>query len=118
MSNDQLLQIVHARVRRKMQRKTNLKHTRLLKKLSKKKMECGPLDKPEIVKTHLRDMVIVPSMVGSMLAVYNGKQFNIVEVKAEMIGFYLGEFSITYKSVRHGRPGIGSTNSSRFIPLK
>lgn len=36
----------------------------------------------------------------------------------EMIGHYLGEFSITYKPVKHGRPGIGATHSSRFIPLK
>ncbi|KAJ1451120.1 hypothetical protein M885DRAFT_570350 [Pelagophyceae sp. CCMP2097] len=39
-------------------------------------------------------------------------------IKPEMVGHYLGDFSITYKPVRHGRPGIGSTNSSRFIPLK
>ncbi|KAG0022767.1 ribosomal protein S15, partial [Entomortierella chlamydospora] len=44
--------------------------------------------------------------------------FNQVEIKPEMIGHYLGEFSITYKPVKHGRPGIGATHSSRFIPLK
>lgn len=47
----------------------------------------------------------------------SGKSMNGVEIKPEMVGHYLGEFSITYKPVRHGRPGIGSTNSSRFIPL-
>lgn len=41
-----------------------------------------------------------------------------VEIKPEMIGHYLGEFSVTYKPVKHGRPGIGATHSSRFIPLK
>lgn len=39
-------------------------------------------------------------------------------LQPEMIGHYLGEFSITYKPVKHGRPGIGATHSSRFIPLK
>ena len=63
-------------------------------------------------------MLIVPEMINSQVAVYNGKVFNLVDVKPEMIGHYLGEFSITYRPVRHGRPGIGSTNSSRFIPLK
>jgi small subunit ribosomal protein S15e len=63
-------------------------------------------------------MLIVPEMIGSQLAVYNGKVFNQIEVKPEMVGHYLGEFSISYRPVRHGRPGIGSTNSSRFIPLK
>jgi hypothetical protein len=36
----------------------------------------------------------------------------------EMVGTYTGEYSITYKPVKHGRPGIGATHSSRFIPLK
>lgn len=66
------------------------------------------MEKPEVVKTHLRDMVILPEMVGSMVGVYNGKTFNQVEIKPEMIGHYLGEFSITYKPVKHGRPGIGA----------
>ena len=48
---------------------------------------------------------------------FTSKTFNQVEIHPEMTGHYLGEFSITYKPVRHGRPGIGSTNSSRFIPL-
>lgn len=41
-----------------------------------------------------------------------------ITLQPEMIGHYLGEFSITYKPVKHGRPGIGATHSSRFIPLK
>lgn len=71
------------------------------------------MEKPEVVKTHLRDMIILPEMVGSMVGVYNGKTFNQVEIKPEMIGHYLGEFSITYKPVKHGRPGIGATHSSK-----
>ena len=59
---------------------------------------AGPLDKPEAVKTHLRNMLIVPEMIGSQVAVYNGKVFNHVEIKPEMVGHYLGEFSITYRS--------------------
>lgn len=35
-----------------------------------------------------------------------------------MVGHYLAEFSISYKPVKHGKPGIGATHSSRFIPLK
>lgn len=57
-------------------------------------------------------------MIGSIIGVYNGKTFNQVEIKPEMIGHYLAEFSISYKPVKHGRPGIGATHSSRFIPLK
>lgn len=82
------------------------------------KREAPPGEKPEPVKTHLRNMIIVPEMIGSIIGIYNGKTFNQIEVKPEMIGHYLAEFSISYKPVKHGRPGIGATHSSRFIPLK
>ena len=82
------------------------------------KREAPAGEKPELVKTHLRNMIIVPEMIGSVVGVYNGKTFNQIEIKPEMIGHYLAEFSISYKPVKHGRPGIGATHSSRFIPLK
>ncbi|KAF8475195.1 ribosomal protein S19-domain-containing protein [Russula ochroleuca] len=90
----------------------------LIKKLRKAKKEAPPNEKPAVVKTHLRDMIIVPEMIGSVVGIYNGKVFNSVEIKPEMVGHYLGEFSVSYKPVKHGRPGIGATHSSRFIPLK
>ena len=118
LSNEELLSYVHARARRRMKRGLKRKPMALIKKLRKAKEGCGPLDKPKAIKTHLRDMVIIPEMIGSQVAVYNGKVFNLVAITADMVGMYLGEFSISYRPVRHGRPGIGSTNSSRFIPLK
>ncbi|XP_051007542.1 40S ribosomal protein S15-like [Acomys russatus] len=75
----------------------------LLKRLRKAKKEAPPMEKLEVVKIHLRDMIILLEMVGSMVGVYNSKTFNQVEIKPEMIGHYLGEFSITYKPVKHGR---------------
>ncbi|KAK2100634.1 ribosomal protein S15 [Saguinus oedipus] len=63
-------------------------------------------------------MIILPQMVGSMVSIYNGKAFSQVEIKPEMISHYLGEFSITYKPVKHGRLRIGATHSSHSIPLK
>lgn len=113
------MKFVNARARRRMRRGLlKRKENALIKKLIAAKSVCGPLDRPEPIKTHLRNMIIVPDMIGAQVAVYNGKVFNIVMVTADMVGMYLGEFSITYRPVRHGRPGIGSTNSSRFIPLK
>lgn len=91
----------------------------LVKKLRKaKKAAEGTGEKPDPVRTHLRNMVIIPEMIGSVVGVYNGKTFNQVEIKPDMVGHYLAEFSISYKPVKHGKPGIGATNSSRFIPLK
>ena len=114
----QFIELVHARARRRMQRGMKRKPLRLIKKLRKSKEECLPNDKPKAVKTHLRDMIIFPEMVGCVIGVYNGKLFNNVEIKPEMIGHYLGEFSITYTPVRHGKPGMGATNSSKGISLK
>ncbi|KAL0906877.1 hypothetical protein M5K25_025406 [Dendrobium thyrsiflorum] len=54
------------------------------------------------VRTHLRNMIIIPEMIGSIIGVYNGKILNQVEIKPEMIGHYLIEFSISYKPVKHG----------------
>jgi len=116
---DQFVELVHARARRRFSRGLKAKPMALIKKLRKAKKDCtGPHDKPEVVKTHLRNMIVVPEMIGSIVGVYNGKVFNAVEIKPEMVGHYLAEFSISYKPVKHGRPGIGATNSSRFVPLK
>lgn len=61
--------------------------------------------KPKVVKTHYRNMTVTPEMIGSEIGIYNGKTFIEVEIKPEMIGRYLGEFSITYKPVKHGKYG-------------
>ncbi|KAK9760771.1 ribosomal protein S15 [Basidiobolus ranarum] len=118
LSSEQFMELVHCRARRKFNRGLKRKPMGLIKKLRKAKTEAPANEKPEVVKTHLRNMIIVPEMIGSVVGIYNGKTFNQVEIKPEMIGHYLGEFSITYKPVKHGRPGIGATNSSRFVPLK
>ncbi|KAH8872299.1 40S ribosomal protein isoform 2 [Schistosoma japonicum] len=118
MNLEQIALLMPARIRRRINRGLRTKHVTLLKKLRKSKKECPLGEKPAAVKTHLRDMIIVPEMIGSVVGVYNGKSFNTVEIRPEMLGHYLGEFSITYKPVKHGRPGVGATHSSRFIPLK
>lgn len=216
MNTDELVDLLHARARRRFQRGLKRKPLALIKKLRKAKKEAPSGEKPEAVRTHLRNMIIVPEMIGSVVGVYNGKTFNQVrasfiidclvvscshrcrrrrrrsdagasshprrraiavgrsgslswrcersvggmrqraggvashrtdaqscisppwltqltqhtntnqskkpnkqvEIKPEMVGHYLAEFSISYKPVKHGRPGIGATHSSRFIPLK
>lgn len=104
---DQFVELVHARARRRLSRGLKAKPMALIKKLRKAKKECTDVhSKPEIVKTHLRDMIVVPEMIGSVVGVYNGKVFNAIEIKPEMVGHYLAEFSISYKPVKHGRPGM------------
>merc|ERR1712042_258484 len=118
MNNEGLMELFTCRIRRKFSRGLKRKPMALIKKLRKKKKEAPVNEKPDVVKTHLRNMIVVPEMTGSIVGVYNGKVFTQVEIKPEMIGHYLGEFSISYKPVKHGRPGIGATHSSTFIPLK
>nr|6XU6_AP Chain AP, GEO07301p1 [Drosophila melanogaster]6XU7_AP Chain AP, GEO07301p1 [Drosophila melanogaster]6XU8_AP Chain AP, GEO07301p1 [Drosophila melanogaster] len=101
MPNNQLVELMHSRARRRFSRGLKRKPMALIKKLRKAKKEAPPNEKPEIVKTHLRNMIIVPEMTGSIIGVYNGKDFGQVEVKPEMIGHYLGEFALTYKPVKH-----------------
>merc|ERR1712179_164268 len=93
MNNEQLMELFVCRIRRKFSRGLKRKPMALIKKLRKKKKEAPANEKPDVVKTHLRNMVIVPEMTGSIVGVYNGKVFTQVEVKPEMIGHYLGEFS-------------------------
>lgn len=111
---------MHARARRRFQRGIKGRSNSLIKKLRKAQEAAAGVEgvKPDVVKTHLRNMIIVPEMIGSIVGVHNGKSFNQVEIKPEMVGFYLGEFSVTYKPTTHGKPGIGATHSSRFVPLK
>ncbi|HET7644114.1 MAG TPA: 30S ribosomal protein S19 [Nitrososphaeraceae archaeon] len=70
------------------------------------------------LKTHVRDMIILPDMIGLSISVHNGKEFYEVTVKPEMVGHYLGEYAITNKRVQHGSPGVGSSRSSLYVPLK
>nr|WCZ58729.1 40S ribosomal protein S15 [Seculamonas ecuadoriensis] len=123
----ELTELVTARIRRRFKRGLGAKCIALLLKLRKVKKEHAEklatgerdvADKPDVVNTHLRDMPIVPEMIGNVIGVYNGKVFNAVEIKPDMVGMYLGEFSLSYVPVRHSKPGMSSTKSGRYIPLK
>jgi len=82
--SEQLMQLYSARQRRRLNRGLRRKQHSLLKRLRKAKKDAPPMEKPEVVKTHLRDMIILPEMVGSMVGVYNGKTFNQVEIKVRV----------------------------------
>merc|ERR1712166_949169 len=57
LSNEQFMELVHARARRRFQRGLKRRPMGLIKKLRKAKKECLPNEKPAVVKTHLRDML-------------------------------------------------------------
>ena len=70
------------------------------------------------IKTHQRELVIVPRMVGLRINVHNGKEFFPIDITIEMLGHRLGEFSVTRSKVKHGAAGIGATRSSASASVK
>jgi small subunit ribosomal protein S19 len=117
MSMDEFINLLPSRQRRSLQRGLTPEQRILLEKM-REAQEAASKGEDATIKTHVRDMVILPEMVGAKIAVHNGKEFVPMEIRPEMIGHYLGEFAITNKPVRHGTPGIGASRSSMYVPLK
>jgi small subunit ribosomal protein S19 len=110
MPFDEMMTLMPARIRRTLTRGLNEEQRATFEKI--KNSEGKP------IRTHRRDIPIIPQFVGKSVAVYNGKEFRDFEIKPEMIGHYLGEFAPTRGTVRHSGPGVGATRSSKFLPLK
>ena len=108
MSIEELAELFPARQRRTIKRGFSREHKKLLSDLKKK----------ESVRTHLRDMIVLPEMIGKSIEIHNGKSFERVDIIPEMIGHYFGEFALTRGRVMHGAAGVGATKSSKFVPLK
>jgi small subunit ribosomal protein S19 len=117
MSMDEFIDLLPSRQRRSLHRGLTPERRILLEKIRKAK-EAVVKGSNKAVRTHVRDMIILPEMVGTTIQVHNGKEFVPVEIKPTMIGHYLGEFAITNKPVKHGTPGIGASRSSMYVPLK
>ena len=115
MALDEVAELLPARQRRTITRGLSVEHEKLLE-TARDAGEEETANDP--IRTHLRDMPILPEFVGLTFSVYNGQEFQRVEVEPEMIGHYLGEFQLTRTSVEHGQAGIGATRSSKFVPLK
>lgn len=131
MPMDELIQYLPARARRSLLRESNpkirarraqmgmLESSRM--KLLEKVMKARKLiseGKNMVIKTHVRDAIILPVMVGLTIAVHNGKEFVPVRITPEMIGHYLGEYAPTCKKVEHGEPGLKATKSTLFVAMK
>ena len=114
MHYDQLFELLNSRQRRSLTRGINDDKRKLIEEI--KLAKEGKSDNP--IKTHLRDLIILPQMIGITVNVFSGKEFIPVSIRAEMIGHYLGEYVITNKRVSHGAPGVGASRSSLYVPLK
>jgi small subunit ribosomal protein S19 len=115
MSVEEVAELLPARMRRSIERGLSVEKEKLLDDAREAGEEETANDP---IRTHLRDMPVLPEMVGLTFAVHNGQSFERVKVEPEMLGHYLGEFQLTRTSVEHGQAGIGATRSSKFVPLK
>jgi small subunit ribosomal protein S19 len=110
MSMDEFITLLPSRMRRSLRRGLSNEQRIILERLRQ--------NDEKAIKTHSRDMVVLPEMIGKSLFVHSGNEFVEVRVNEKMVGHYLGEYVITNKPVRHGKPGIGASRSSMYIPLK
>jgi len=101
--------LLPARQRRSLKRGFTESQKKLLKRI-----ERGDKN----IKTHCRNLIILPQMLGQTLLVYSGKEFKAVRIELEMVGRYLGEFVMSRSSVSHSAPGIGATRSSASVSVK
>ena len=111
---DKLLELFPARIRRSLTRGINDNKRKLIGEI--KAAKEGKLKTP--INTHLRDLIILPYMIGTTVNVFSGKEFVPVTITSEMVSHYLGEYVITNKRVSHGAPGVGASRSSLYVPLK
>jgi len=110
--NEKLLKLFTARIRRSLTRGTISDDKKKLMEEMKDKNNKNP------IKTHLRDLIILPYMVGVTVHIFSGKEFVPITITLQMVGHYLGEYVITNKRVNHGAPGVGASRSSLYVPLK
>lgn len=109
MSLDEFIELLPSRERRTLNRGIRSKNPKFFKHL-----ERGD----GVIRTHSRDIVILPEMVNRKLAIHDGKQFLEITITPEMIGHMTGEFALTRKQTKHTGVGVGATRSSKYMPLK
>ncbi|MGC8629105.1 MAG: 30S ribosomal protein S19 [Candidatus Micrarchaeia archaeon] len=111
MSMQEFAKLLTARERRSIKR-MGFEYKQLIEKAEKAKASN------KVVRTHIREAVILPKWVGMRFAVHDGKEFKEIEIAPEMIGHRLGEFAYTVKRVVHSAPGIRATRGSKFLAVK
>ena len=108
LDTKQFIDLLPSRERRSIKRGLTEQGKILLRELKKK----------DNIKTHCRELIIFPEMIGKKVKVHSGKEFIMIDIQPEMIGYRLGDFVLTRKGVSHSAPGIGATKSSSNISVK
>ncbi len=117
LSVEQSLPLLTSRARRAVKRALSNKALKV-RKLMKKAVALKAKSPAKVIRTHVREAVILPEWLGLNFAVHNGKEWKPVQITIDKIGYRLGDFSHTTGRVLHSGPGVGATRGSKFIPLK
>ena len=104
------LELIPSRQRRSLQRSMSFP----LQQKVLKAIQTGDKN----IRTHCREMIIIPTMLGCNLKIYNGKEFMPIMITADMVGHRLGEFAPTRRTVTHSAAGIGATRSSKAVSAR
>jgi small subunit ribosomal protein S19 len=99
LSLNELAEILPSRQRRKIKRGFSDAEKNLVEKLKRKNE----------VKTQLRDMLILPGMIGKTLKIHAGNAYVPIVIQEEMLGAHIGELVLSRRKVNHSNPGVGST---------
>lgn len=112
---DQFIELTTSRNRRTLLR---LKNNPRLKSFIERVRKIKSSGKNKMIKTHIRDAIILPEWIGLTFGVHNGKEFKRVDITVNSVGKRLGDLSHTTGRVSHSGPGVGATRGSKFVPLK
>ncbi len=115
MSVEEFLPLISSRARRTLKR---LNQNPRLKEFMEKVRKVKQENPKKVIKTHIREAIVIPEWLGLTFGVYNGKEFKNVEITVNHMGKRLGEFSHSTGRVAHSGPGVGATRGSKFVPLK
>ena len=108
MDMTDFIKLLPSRQRRSLKRESLKRYGPFFKKIESAKK--GIRKKP--IKTHARDMIVMPLMIGMTIHIHKGKEFVPITFTKEMLGHFFGEFALTRSRVEHSAPGIGATKSS------
>jgi len=117
LSPEDSLPLLTSRARRAVKRALANKAVKV-RKLMRKAAALRATNPAKVIRTHVREAVILPAWMGLNFAVHNGKEWKPVQITIDKIGYRLGDFSHTTGRVLHSGPGVGATRGSKFIPLK
>ena len=101
MSTAEFVELLPSRQRRSFKRGFSEDKEKLVSKIEKKNN----------VKTHSRDMIILPKMIGKTVLIHTGKEFQAVIFTDDMLGHNFGEYALTRRRAVH--TNIGVTNKPK-----